>query len=80
MGKMQICMFPVVAAYQDYINLVNLRGGVEGYRIKGDEIDIEFKVPPAVEAYERQKAEGAVSITQGALVRTHGNDGLHGTF
>jgi len=41
--------------------LVNKRGGVEGYRIKADEIDVEYKVPPAVEAYGRQKAEGAVS-------------------
>ena len=37
-------------------------GGVEGYRIKADEIDVEYKVPPAVEAYGRQKLEGAVSI------------------
>ena len=52
----------ICPGYQDYINLVNSRGGVEGYKIKGDEIDIEYKVPPAVEAYQRQKAEGAVSI------------------
>ena len=61
-GPTQIIGVNICPAYQDYINLVNLRGGVEGYKIKGDEIDIEFKVPPAVEAYERQKAEGAVSI------------------
>ena len=61
-GPTQIIGINVCPAYQDYINLVNRRGGVEGYRIKGDEIDIEYKVPPAVEAYGRQKAEGAVSI------------------
>ena len=61
-GPTQIIGVNYCPAYQDYINLVNRRGGVEGYRIKGDEIDIEYKVPPAVEAYERQKAEGAVSI------------------
>jgi len=61
-GPTQIVGVNMCAAYQDYINLVNLRGGVEGYRIKGHEIDNEYKVPPAVEAYERQKAEGAVSI------------------
>jgi branched-chain amino acid transport system substrate-binding protein len=35
---------------------------VEGYRLKAPEIDHEYKVPPAVEAYERHKKEGAVSM------------------
>ena len=61
-GPTQIIGVNICPGYQDYINLVNSRGGVEGYKIKGDEIDIEYKVPPAVEAYQRQKAEGAVSI------------------
>ena len=38
--------------------LINSKGGVEGYKIKADEIDNEYKVPQAVEAYERQKADG----------------------
>jgi branched-chain amino acid transport system substrate-binding protein len=41
---------------------VNSKGGVEGYRIKILEVDNEYKVPPAIEAYERHKKEGAVSI------------------
>ncbi len=49
-------------AVQDYINLVNSKGGIEGYKIRVDEIDHEYKVPPAMESYERFKAEGAVSI------------------
>ena len=61
-GPTQIIGVNLCPAYQDYFNLVNSRGGVEGYKIKADEIDVEYKVPPAVEAYERQKAEGAVSI------------------
>jgi len=61
-GAMQIVGVIVCPAYQDYINLINSRGGIEGYKIRADEIDIEYKVPPAVEAYERHKAEGAVSI------------------
>ena len=48
--------------YHDYIRLVNSKGGVEGHRIKVIEIDHEYKVPPAVEAYERFKKEGAVLI------------------
>jgi len=47
---------------QDYVNLVNSKGGVEGYKIKAEEVDHEYKVPPAIEAYEREKADGAVSI------------------
>ena len=61
-GPTQLIGVNLCPAYQDYTNLVNTRGGLEGYKIKVDEIDVEYKVPPAVEAYERQKAEGAVSI------------------
>src|SRR5262245_6726702 len=46
--------------YQDYIALVNSKGGIEGYKIKVIEIDNEYKVPPAMEAHERFKKEGAV--------------------
>ncbi|HMJ98949.1 MAG TPA: ABC transporter substrate-binding protein, partial [Reyranella sp.] len=46
--------------YQDYIALVNSKGGVEGYKIRVIEIDNEYKVPPAMEAHERFKKEGAV--------------------
>ena len=48
--------------YHDYIALVNSKGGVNGVRIKALEIDTEYKVPAAVEAYERHKKEGAVLI------------------
>jgi branched-chain amino acid transport system substrate-binding protein len=46
--------------YHDYVALVNSKGGVEGYKIRVIEIDTEYKVPPAVEAHERFKKEGAV--------------------
>jgi len=46
--------------YHDYINLLNSKGGIEGYKIKVLEIDNEYKVPPAMEAHERFKKEGAV--------------------
>jgi branched-chain amino acid transport system substrate-binding protein len=46
--------------YHDYINLVNSKGGVEGYKIRVIEVDNEYKVPPAMEAHERFKKEGAV--------------------
>jgi branched-chain amino acid transport system substrate-binding protein len=50
------------AGVHDYIRLVNKKGGVEGYQIRGFEIDMKYEVPLAVEAYQRQKQEGAVSI------------------
>ena len=46
--------------YHDYINLLNSKGGIEGYKIRVIEIDHEYKVPPAMEAHERFKKEGAV--------------------
>lgn len=61
-GPTQTVGIALCPGIQDYISLVNSKGGVDGYKIKADEIDNQYKVPPAVEAYERQKAEGAVSI------------------
>ncbi len=46
--------------YHDYIATVNAKGGVEGYKIRVMEIDNEYKVPPAMEAHERFKKEGAI--------------------
>jgi branched-chain amino acid transport system substrate-binding protein len=34
-----------------------------GHMIRVDEVDHEYKVPPAIESYERFKTEGAVSIS-----------------
>jgi branched-chain amino acid transport system substrate-binding protein len=49
--------------YHDYIALVNSKGGVGGAQIRAMEIDHEYKVPAAVESYERHKKEGAVLIS-----------------
>ncbi len=46
--------------YHDYVGLVNSKGGVEGFKIKVIEVDNEYKVPPAMEAHERFKKEGAI--------------------
>ena len=61
-GPTQLVGVSLCPAILDYINLVNSKGGVDGYKIKLEEIDNEYKVPPAIEAYEKQKADGAVSI------------------
>jgi branched-chain amino acid transport system substrate-binding protein len=49
-------------ANHDYVALINSKGGVEGRKIRAMEIDHEYKVPQGMEAYERHKKEGAVSI------------------
>jgi branched-chain amino acid transport system substrate-binding protein len=61
-GATQTVGVNLCPGYHDYIALVNSKGGVEGYKIRAVEIDHEYKVPQAVEAYERHKKEGAVLI------------------
>src|SRR5207248_373662 len=62
-GATQITGVVLCPAMHDYYNLINAGGGVEGYKIKVDEIDNEYKVPSAVEAYQRHKQQGAVLMT-----------------
>src|SRR5215471_7482343 len=62
-GATQITGVVLCPAMHDYYDLVNAAGGVDGYMIRADEIDNEYKVPQAVEAYQRQKQEGAVLMT-----------------
>jgi branched-chain amino acid transport system substrate-binding protein len=61
-GPTQIVGTVLCPGFHDYIALVNSKGGVEGHPIKALEIDHEYKVPPAVESYERFKKDGAVTI------------------
>ncbi|HEV8676288.1 MAG TPA: ABC transporter substrate-binding protein [Methylomirabilota bacterium] len=62
-GATQTVGVNLCPGYHDYIRLVNAKGGVEGHKVKALEIDHEYKVPAAVEAYERHKKEGAVLIS-----------------
>ena len=61
-GPTQIVGVVICPAIQDYIDLINSKGGIEGYKIKYNELDNEYKVPQAVEEYQRQKQAGAVSM------------------
>jgi branched-chain amino acid transport system substrate-binding protein len=47
---------------QDYVNLINSKGGVDGWKVRINELDNNYQVPSAIEEYERHKQEGAVSI------------------
>lgn len=60
-GPTQISGTVFCPAMHDYAALINSKGGVGGYRIRIDEIDNNYQVPPAIEAYERHKQMGAVS-------------------
>jgi branched-chain amino acid transport system substrate-binding protein len=62
-GPTQIVGTSLCPAMQDYYKLVNAEGGIDGWTIRGDEIDNSYKVPPAIEAYERQKQMGVVMMT-----------------
>ena len=62
-GATQVVGVNLCPGYHDYIRLVNAKGGVDGHKIRALEIDHEYKVPPAVEAYERHKKDGAVLIS-----------------
>src|ERR1700751_973829 len=62
-GATQITVVVLCPAMHDYYDLINAAGGVHGYTIKADEIDNEYKVPQAVEAYQRQKQQGAALMT-----------------
>src|SRR5262245_56332282 len=61
-GPTQVVGTVICPGSHDYFALINSKGGVEGHKIKALEIDHEYKIPPAVESYERHKKEGAVSI------------------
>jgi len=61
-GPTQVVGVVLCPGYHDYVDLVNSKGGVSGHMLRVDEIDHEYKVPPAVEAYERFKTEGAVMV------------------
>jgi branched-chain amino acid transport system substrate-binding protein len=62
-GPTQIVGTVLCPAMQDYYRLVNSKGGIDGWTIKADEIDNSYKVPEAIEAYERQKQMGALLMT-----------------
>jgi len=61
-GPTQVNGIAICPGIQDYYELVNSKGGVEGYRIRYMEIDHEYKVPQGVEAYQKEKGDGAVAI------------------
>lgn len=61
-GPTQIVGAALCPAIHDYVALINSQGGVDGWKIDDPEIDNQYKVPLSVEAYAREKQQGAVGI------------------
>ncbi|HKS88524.1 MAG TPA: ABC transporter substrate-binding protein [Stellaceae bacterium] len=61
-GATQLVGSVLCPGSHDYISLINSQGGVDGWKINDPEIDQQYKVPLAVEAYAREKQEGAIGI------------------
>src|SRR5207244_6978332 len=60
-GPTQIVGVVICPAQQDYISLVNSKGGIEGYKINYNKLDNEYNVPTAVKEDELPKGEGALA-------------------
>ena len=60
-GPTQLVGTVFCPAVQDYVNLINSQGGVDGYKVVINELDNNYQVPPAIEEYERHKQQGMVS-------------------
>jgi branched-chain amino acid transport system substrate-binding protein len=61
-GESKLIGVEVCPGVSDYIALVNKKGGVLGHRLEYTEIEIAYMVDRAVDAYERLKRNGAVTI------------------
>ncbi len=70
-GPTQIVGTALCPAMHDYFNFVNTNHLLDGFTIDAPEIDTAYKVPPAVEAYEQQKQQGAVLMSVYGTPQTH---------
>jgi branched-chain amino acid transport system substrate-binding protein len=76
-GPTQIVGTVLCPAEHDYFNYVNANHLLDGYTIDAAEIETGYKVPPAIEAYQRQKQEGAIMMPIYGTPQTHAlNDRL----
>lgn len=59
-GPVSNITVPARQAMEDYFELVNRRGGVDGHPIRAFYCDHNYEVPRGVDCYERAKREGAL--------------------
>jgi len=70
-GATQIVGTVLCPAMHDYFAVANQKHLLDGYTIEAPEVDNQYKVPPAVEAYEQQKRDGAVIMAVYGTPQTH---------
>jgi branched-chain amino acid transport system substrate-binding protein len=63
-GATKLVGVEICPGVTDYIRLVNKKGGVLGHRLLYTEIEHAYMVDRAVDAYERLKRDGVVTIVQ----------------
>lgn len=61
-GPTSVWGVPIVAGARDYTRLVNKKGGINGHPVEWVEHEMGYKVPTAIEGYERFKAAKVVSF------------------
>ena len=61
-GPTEIVGSTLCVGMHDYVDLINSKGGIEGYHVKLIDIDNQYKVPSAVEAFQREKEAGAITM------------------
>lgn len=56
-------------AITDWVDMVNAKGGVNGRKIKIVEVETQYQVPPAIEAFSRfQQAKAALVVAEGTAI------------
>lgn len=89
-GPTAVTGIALCPGYHDYIALVNKNGGLDtgkggSCEVVANEVDIEYKVPPAVDAYKGYKEDNAVLVSPygtpmvAALIKTMEEDQIPGT-
>ncbi len=62
LGPTQTIGVKYCRGFHDYMDLINSRGGVEGWKIEHEEIEHGYAVPKAVEGYNKFKSEGYLAV------------------
>jgi branched-chain amino acid transport system substrate-binding protein len=76
-GATQLVGTVLCPGMHDYYHYINANHVLDGFTIVDDEIEHGYKVPAGVEAYQRQKQEGAVAMMIYGTPQTHAlNDRL----
>lgn len=68
-GATQLVGVAYKTGFEDYINLINFKGGVDGHPIRVEFCEHGYSADKGVECYERQKAAGVIgTVTYGTPI------------